>query len=157
MNELLRTQKEEANAAFTKFIRKHYETWVQHPDAEDTPLLSPKVMRQTVLPKLKEGKRVVWVVLDNFRYDQWRTLAKALANDFDIEENLYYSILPTVTQYARNALFSGLMPLDIKTQYPDLWVDEEEDEGKNLHEEELIRKQLERLRQPTAFSYHKTQ
>jgi len=155
MNELLRTQKEEANAAFTKFIRKHYETWVQHPDAEDTPLLSPKVMRQTVLPKLKEGKRVVWVVLDNFRYDQWRTLAKALANDFDIEENLYYSILPTVTQYARNALFSGLMPLDIKTQYPDLWVDEEEDEGKNLHEEELIRKQLERLRQHTAFSYHK--
>ena len=61
-----------------------------------------------MLPKLKAGKRVVWVVLDNFRYDQWRTLAKALANDFDIDEQLYYAILPTVTQYARNALFAGL-------------------------------------------------
>lgn len=155
MNELLRTQKEEANAAFTKFVRRNYESWVQHPDAEDTPLLSPMVMRKTVLPKLKAGKRVVWVVLDNFRYDQWRTLAKALANDFDIDEQLYYAILPTVTQYARNALFAGLMPLELKQQYPHLWVDEEEDEGKNQHEEELLRKQLERLRQPTAFSYHK--
>lgn len=155
MNELLRTQKEEANAAFMKFIRRNYEDWVQHPDAEDAPLLSSQVMRHKIVPKLRDGKRVVWVVLDNFRYDQWRTLAKALANDFDIEEDLYYSILPTVTQYARNALFAGLMPLDIKQQYPELWVDEEDEKGKNLHEEELLRKQLERLRLDVPFSYHK--
>lgn len=155
MNELLRTQKEEANAAFTKFVRKHYERWVTHPDDENAPLLTPRVMRQTVLPRIRAGKRVVWVVLDNFRYDQWRVLARALANDFDVEEDLYFSILPTVTQYARNALFAGLMPLDIQQQYPQLWVDEDEDEGKNLHEEELLRLQLERLRQPLSFSYHK--
>ncbi len=78
-----------------------------------------------------------------------------LAELFDIEENLYYSILPTATQYARNALFAGLMPLKIREMYPDLWVEEQEDEGKNLNEEALIRHHLERFRRKEEFTYHK--
>ena len=95
------------------------------------------------------------VVLDNFRYDQWRMLAQELSGDFDIDEDLYCSILPTATQYARNAIFSGLMPNKIAEMFPKLWVDEDEEEGKNLNEEPLIQTQLERYRRKETFSYHK--
>ena len=139
--DMLRMQKQEANLAFGKYIRKNYETWMA-PD--EAPLLSPGIFRHCVFPRLDEGRHVVLIVLDNFRYDQWRSLSSELAEDFDIDEDLYFSILPTSTQYARNAIFAGLMPLQIKQLYPDLWVEEEEDEGKNLNEETLIRHQLER-------------
>ena len=95
------------------------------------------------------------VVLDNFRYDQWKVLEKELADQFEIDEDVYCSILPTATQYARNAIFSGLMPDQIARMFPDLWVDEDEDEGKNLNEEPLIQTQLERYRRHNTFSYHK--
>ena len=95
------------------------------------------------------------MVLDNFRYDQWRVLSQELSENFDIDEDLYYSILPTATQYARNAIFSGLMPNKIQEMFPDLWVDEDEEEGKNLSEEPLIRTQLERYRRKESFTYHK--
>lgn len=153
MNEMLRMQKEEANLTFAKFVRKNYEEWMADP--EKRPLMSPDVFRRCVFPRLTAGKKVFLLVLDNLRYDQWRVIARELAEDFDMEENLYYSILPTATQYARNAIFAGLMPLKIKEMYPDLWVDEEEDEGKNLNEEMLIRRQLERYRRREDFTYHK--
>jgi len=108
-----------------------------------------------VFPLLNEGKKVFLVVLDNFRYDQWRTLAQEISGQFDMEENLYFSILPTATQYARNAIFSGLMPNKIAEMFPDLWVDEDEEEGKNLNEEPLIRTQFDRYRRKESFSYHK--
>ena len=95
------------------------------------------------------------IVLDNFRYDQWRVLARELSDLFDIDEDLYYSILPTATQYARNAIFSGLMPDKIAEMFPDLWVDEDEEEGKNLNEEPLIQTQFDRYRRKNTFSYHK--
>lgn len=155
MAEMLRMQKEEANTAFAKMIKRNYETWLHHPDAEGRPTLSHEVVRRKVIPRLNEGKRVVMLVLDNFRYDQWRVLSGELADLFDINEDLYYSILPTSTQYARNAIFSGLMPSQIKEMYPDLWVEEDEDEGKNQNEEQLIAKQLERNRRKETFSYHK--
>ena len=153
MGEMLRLQKEEANAAFAKFVKKHYESWLT--SSTDRPTLSPDVMRHAVFPRLAEGRRVVFLVLDNFRYDQWRMLAAELADEFDLDEDLYYSILPTSTQYARNAIFSGLMPLQIKEQYPKLWVEEDEDEGKNLNEEALIAHQMKRLHRKESFSYHK--
>lgn len=153
MQEMLRMQKEDANLAFAKFIRKNYEHWVNNPD--DRPLISPDVFKKTIFPRLAEGRKVFLLVLDNLRFDQWRVLSTELAEHFDIEEHLYYSILPTATQYARNALFAGLMPLKIREMYPDLWVDEEEDEGKNLNEEALIRHQLERYRRKESFTYHK--
>ena len=153
MDEMLRMQKEEANGAFPKFIRRHYEDWIKQPD--NRPLMSPDVFKRCIFPRLSAGQKVFLLVLDNFRYDQWRVLSQELADDFDIDENMYYAILPTATQYARNAIFAGLMPLQIKQMYPDLWVDEEEDEGKNLNEEALIRHQLQRFRRREDFTYHK--
>ena len=153
MGEMLQMQKEEANQTFAKYIRKHYEQWIAQPDAR--PLMSPDIFKRCVFPRLSKGRKVFLLVLDNFRFDQWRVLSGELADDFDIDEDLYYSILPTATQYARNAIFAGLMPLQIKELYPDLWVDEEEDEGKNLNEQQLIQSQLARFRRREAFSYHK--
>ncbi len=153
MDDMLRMQKEEANLNFAKFISKNYETWVNNPD--DRPLISPDLFKRCVFPRLNAGRKVFFLVLDNFRYDQWRVLSQELADDFDIDENLYFSILPTATQYARNAIFAGLMPLQIRQMYPELWVDEDEDEGKNLNEEMLIRRQMERFRRRETFTYHK--
>ena len=153
MTDMLQMQKEEANLTFAKFVRKNYEEWITNPDSR--PLMSPDIFKRCVFPRLSAGRKVLLLVLDNCRFDQWRMLSAELSDDFDIEENLYYSILPTATQYARNAIFAGLMPLQIKEIYPDLWVDEEEDEGKNLNEEELIRQQLARYRRRETFTYHK--
>ena len=153
MTDMLQMQKEEANLTFAKFVRKNYEEWITNPDAR--PLMSPDIFKRCVFPRLSAGRKVLLLVLDNCRFDQWRMLSAELSDDFDIEESLYYSILPTATQYARNAIFAGLMPLQIKEMYPNLWVDEEEDEGKNLNEEELIRQQLARYRRRETFTYHK--
>lgn len=95
------------------------------------------------------------IVIDNFRLDQWRMLSQEIGDMFDIDEQTYMSILPTATQYARNAIFSGLMPVQIAQMFPELWVDEDEEEGKNLNEEPLIRTQIERFRRRDTFSYHK--
>ena len=153
MNDMLRMQKEEANQAFAKFVKRNYEQWIAN--ADERPLISPDVFKRCIFPRLSAGRKVFLLVLDNLRFDQWRAISQDLAEDFDIEEDLYYSILPTATQYARNALFAGLKPRQIKEMYPELWVDEEEDEGKNLNEEMLIRRQLERYRRKEDFSYHK--
>lgn len=153
MDDMLHMQKEEANHTFAKFIRKNYESWIQQPDTR--PLMSPDIFKRCIFPRLSAGRKVFLLVLDNFRYDQWRMLSRELADDFDMDEDLYYAILPTATQYARNAIFAGLMPLQIKQMYSELWVEEDEDEGKNLNEEALIRHQLERFRRREAFSYHK--
>jgi len=160
MTEMLKMQKEDANNGFAKYIKKHYLDWVtslapNHPDASSRPLLSPEVFKTKIFPLLNEGRKVFLVVLDNFRYDQWRILAQELSEQFDIDEDLYCSILPTATQYARNAIFSGLMPNKIAQMFPNLWVDEDEEEGKNLNEEPLIRTQMERYRRKETFSYHK--
>ena len=153
MMEMLQMQKEEANNGFAKFIKKNYLEWIA--SGENKPVLSPEIFKTKVFPKLNAGEKVFLVVLDNFRYDQWRVLSQELSEHFDIDEDLYCSILPTATQYARNAIFSGLMPNKIQEMFPDLWVDEDEEEGKNLNEEPLIRTQLERYRRKESFTYHK--
>ena len=153
MDEMLGMQKTEANQAFAKFIRKHYEDWIAHP--ESRPLMSPDIFKTKIFPRLNQGEKVFLIVIDNFRYDQWRTIGTELADAFLIEEDIYCSILPTATQYARNAIFSGLMPDRIASMYPALWVDEDEEEGKNLNEGPLIQTQLDRYRRKNTFSYHK--
>lgn len=110
MTEMLQMQKEEANLGFAKFVKANYLDWVSSPTPEDTPLLSHRIFKERIFPLLDQKQKVFLVVLDNFRYDQWRMLAHELADQFEIEEDLYCSILPTATQYARNAIFSGLMP-----------------------------------------------
>lgn len=153
MNELLSMQKAEANSAFVKFVKRNYVDWIKNP--AERPLMSPDLFKKKIFPALDNGDKLFLVVLDNFRYDQWRVISKELADDFTFDEELYYSILPTATQYARNAIFSGLMPNKIAEMFPDLWVDEDEEEGKNLNEEPLIRTHLERYRRKNTFSYHK--
>ena len=154
MSEMHRMQKQEANGSFAKFIRQNYDKWFSG-SASNRPMLSPDLFREKVFPSLDKGEKVFLVIFDNLRYDQWRTLWSELSNLFSIEEELYFSILPTVTQYARNAICSGLMPSKIKELYPDLWVDEDEDEGKNLNEKQLIEAQLYRHRRTEKFSYNK--
>ena len=161
MMEMLQMQKQEANNGFAKFIRKNYLDWVEdianpsHTKDDSRPILSPEIFKTHVFPELNKDKKVVLVVLDNFRYDQWRVLSHEISDQFDIEEELYYSILPTARQYARNGIFSGLLPNKIALMFPDLWVDEDEEEGKNLNEAPLIQTQLERYRRKNTFSYHK--
>ncbi len=156
MTEMLQMQKEEANLGFAKFVKKNYLDWVKpNPSREEGMVMSTDIFKRRIFPLLDKKEKVFLVVLDNFRYDQWRMLAGELADQFDIDEDLYYSILPTATQYARNAIFSGLMPDQIAHMFPDLWVDEDEEEGKNLNEEPLIQTQLERYRRHETFSYHK--
>ena len=154
MTEMLAMQKEEANNAFAKFVRKNYLSWVA-PGTTQRPLMSPDIFKSRVFPAVNNGEKVFLVVIDNFRYDQWRTLAQDIGEMFDIDEDMYMSILPTATQYARNAIFSGLMPEQIERLFPDLWVDEDEEEGKNINEEPRVRTQIERYRRHDTFSYHK--
>ena len=154
MTEMLQMQKEEANNSFAKFVRKNYLSWVA-PGTTQRPLMSPDIFKKCVFPAVNNGERVFLVVIDNFRYDQWRTLAQDIGEMFDVNEDMYMSILPTATQYARNAIFSGLMPEQIERMFPDLWVDEDEEEGKNINEEPLVRTQIERYRRHDTFSYHK--
>lgn len=138
--------------AFFKFIRKNYESWIT---GDERPFMSTDIFKRKLFPLLDEGEKVFFVVIDNFRLDQWRVVRPMLSEFFTFEEELYTSILPTATQYARNAIFSGLMPVDIEKLFPELWVDEDEEEGKNLNESPLIATQFERFRRKVKFSYNK--
>lgn len=153
MDELLATQKVEANNEFFKWIRRNYASWFD--GTADAPLMSPRVFPDAVFPLLDAGNKVLFVLIDNFRLDQWCTVRPLLAEYFDFDERLYMSILPTATQYARNAIFSGLLPAQIERMFPDLWVDEDSEEGKNVNESPLISTQFERYRRKVRFSYHK--
>ena len=154
LQEMLRMQMSEANAAYGKYMKRSYELWFR--DSEQRPVISPEVFKTYLYPHLDNGEKCFFVLIDNFRYDQWKTIQPLLSEFYNIEEeNLYCSILPTATQYARNAIFSGLMPLKIQEMFPELWVDEDEEEGKNQEEERLIESQLTRFRKKYSFSYHK--
>lgn len=152
MGELLKMQKTEANSAFNKFIKKNYEDWVT---SDEHPVMSPQIFKNHVFPLLDNNEKVFFILIDNFRLDQWRTVKPLLSDFFTFEENMYCSILPTATQYARNAIFSGLMPINIARMFPDLWVDEDEEEGKNLNESPLIATMFDRYRRRCRFSYNK--
>ena len=154
MHEMLKSQKEDANNMFGRFIKNNYMKWMAS-SREERPLMSNDLFRERIFPLIDKGEKVFFIIIDNFRYDQWRVLANEIGNDFTIDEELYTSILPTATQYARNAIFSGLMPSQIKEMFPHLWIDEEEEEGKNLNEEELISTQITRYRRKDRFSYGK--
>ena len=159
LNSMLLMQKDEANTAFFKYIKKQYPEWAQtltkHQTCDGRPMMSPELFRDCVFPLLDNGEKLFFIVIDNFRLDQWRAIEPLLSPYFTCQEEVYCSILPTATQYARNAIFSGLMPDQIARMFPDLWVDEDEEEGKNLNEEPLIKTQLERYRKPYEFTYHK--
>ncbi len=154
LRDTLHMQREEANRMFSRFVKQNYETWVSGADNEK-PLLSSSIFDKKVFPLLDSGEKVFFVLIDNFRLDQWWTIKELLTNDFQLKEDIYCSILPTTTQYARNAIFAGMMPAEIARRYPEYWIDEDDDEGKNINEEALIKAQLERLGKGYSFSYNK--
>ena len=142
---ILESQKVEANSQFGKFIERNYEDWFE-PKA-DKPILSHNLFRELVVPELtKKDKPVLFVVIDNLRYDQWKVFESVVNNHYKLEkETPYYAILPTATQYARNAIFSGLTPLEMEKQFPQYWKNDVEDGGKNLYEAEFLTAHLKRL------------
>ncbi|HBH50000.1 MAG TPA: two-component system response regulator, partial [Bacteroidales bacterium] len=143
MHEILKMQKSEADIEFGKYIKNNYHNWFFSESltnsSDDRPLLSPGIIQNTVLPKLKESGKAVFIIIDNLRYDQWKTIAPIVSELYTIEkEDIYCSILPTATQYARNSIFAGMMPGDIAARYSELWLKDEEEGGKNQFENELF-------------------
>ncbi|MEQ9423972.1 MAG: bifunctional response regulator/alkaline phosphatase family protein [Cyclobacteriaceae bacterium] len=155
MAEVLENQKEEANANFMRFITDNYESWLNDPNI-NRPLLSHQLMKTKVLPEINDEGPVFFVVIDNLRYDQWKVIEPTVLELFNLlEEDTYFSILPTTTAYSRNAIFSGMMPLEMSRKHPDLWVGEDDDDKKNNNEAEFIKRQLSRNRIDCKSTYHK--
>lgn len=156
MDQMLEMQINEAENAFCKFVKRNYEDWItRRGPEEERPIMSHDVFKTAVFPALDKGEKIFFVLIDNFRYDQWSVIKSILGEMFTIDESTYCSILPTATQYARNAIFSGLMPIDIARMFPHLWVDEDSEEGKNLNESELIESLFTRYRRQCRYSYNK--
>ncbi len=133
-----------ANAEFSRYVEGEYEGWVN--DTPDRPLLSPDIFREYVAPLLTAKKKVYFVVLDCLRLDHWMSLMPSLEPFFNIENHYYYSILPTATPYSRNALFSGLYPVEFGEKFPDIWNPHSRDQySKNRYERQLMDGQLRRM------------
>lgn len=154
MGDILRMQKVEANAEYAKFVKSNYKYWFDN-DTSDKPLLSQNIFENKVLPLLNDGDKVFFILIDNFRLDQWIEIKPLLTDLFSIKDELYLSILPTATQYARNAIFSGKTPLQLAEQYPELWKYEDDEDGKNLSEKAFIDIQMRDKGRHESFSYHK--
>jgi len=153
MLEILESQKNEANSQFFKFIQKNYQGWFED---EDKPLLSHHLFKEVIVPQISESNGTLLIVIDNLRYDQLRVLEPIINNYYKKEEEIpFYSILPTATQYARNAIFSGLTPLEMEKKHPDYWKNDIDEGGKNLFENEFLTAQLERLNLDIKHEYYK--
>lgn len=153
--EILIQQKDEANTQFKKFITKNYEEMLAHSDA-DGPIMSHNLLKKQVFPHFKDNKPIFLVVIDNLRYDQWKMIEPVITQFYKpVEETYMYSILPTTTQYSRNAIFAGMSPYDIANTYPSKWLDDEEEGGKNQHEEALLVEQLKRSHIDVSHTYNK--
>ena len=143
IEEILLMQKNEANAQFFKFVKNNYKFWL---DGEDAPLLSHHIIRKNVVEHLTNEKPLYFILIDNLRYDQWKIIQPQILNNFRIkDESMYYGILPTATQYSRNAIFSGMLPSEMEKKYPGKWKNDEDEGGKNLFEEDFLQDQLQRL------------
>ena len=156
MLEVFQTQKQEANTEFFKFISRHYLSWLRAKEGE-APVMSHTLIRNKVLPHIDKVTPTVFILIDNLRYDQWKVLQPMFTELFRlVEEDTFYSILPTATQYCRNAIFAGLLPVEIEKRFPQWWKNDDEEGSKNMYEEELFRAQLKQLkREDIRSSYTK--
>ena len=155
MTEILKLQQNEANNSFSKFMISNYLDWLK-PENTNKPLLSPALFTQKIFPHVKQNRPLFFILIDNMRYDQWKTISAELSGMYRIiEEDLYFSILPTATQFGRNSMFAGLMPSAIAEFMPELWINDDEEEGKNNFEEELFKNQLTRKGLKYKWSYNK--
>lgn len=154
MQEVFKMQKSDANKGFARFIKNNYESWFA--GSEEKPMMSPNLFKDRIFPMLDKGQKVFVLVIDNFRYDQWKLIQPIINDYFIVEsEELYCSILPTATQYGRNAIFAGLMPYEIDKLYPEYWLNDEEEGGKNMKEKELFQTQLSRHGKKYKYFYEK--
>ncbi len=154
MMEILKSQKTEANNQFGKFIEKNYRQWFANP--ADAPTMSHTLFRNKIVPEIGKDQPTLLVVVDNLRYDQWKAFEPILNQYYKKEdEEMFCSILPTATQYARNAIFSGLMPEDMERLHPDIWLNDTDEGGKNMHELEFLEAQMKRLGLHLKTEYHK--
>jgi CheY-like chemotaxis protein len=155
MLEVLKMQKADANTQFFKFVEKSYINWLNGKDA-NAPTMSHTLLKNKFVPELEKNENVFLIVIDNLRYDQWKVIQPIIQDYYKVEnEELYCSILPTATQYARNALFSGLMPSEMEKRHKEWWLNDEDEGGKNMHEEDYLQAQLKRLGKDIKFSYNK--
>lgn len=156
MAEVFNMQKSEANSTFCKFVMDNYEEWLNEPKI-DKPIMSHQLMRKKVFPLLEQNNPLFFVLIDNLRYDQWKVIEPIMAEYFTVEEeSSYYSILPTTTAFARNAIFAGMMPSEMEKKHPDLWVnDDNEEAGLNNNEDQFLKRQIDSSRLNIKFSYNK--
>ncbi len=155
MDQVLTMQKNDANKAFFRFVKDNYQEWLK-PEGSQKPLLSCNIFKDKVFPLLDKGNKVFVLLIDNLRFDQWKILSPVINQLFNTdEEELYYSILPTATMYARNSMFAGLMPSEIEKLYPNLWEHDDSEGHKNQHEKELLEKQLARYSRKEKPYYDK--
>ena len=155
MEEILRMQKSEANALFSKYVANNYQDWVSGKDPK-APIMSHLLFKQRVIPEIDKNESTFLILIDNMRYDQWKVMQPIITEYFKVDtEELYCSILPTATQYARNAFFAGLLPSEIEKRYPKHWLNDEDEGGKNMHEEFFMQEQLKRLGKDVKSSYTK--
>ena len=155
MTDILKLQQNEANNSFSRFITCNYLDWLR-PDNKNIPVLSPALFTRKILPNISQNRPLFFILIDNMRFDQWKTISAELSGMYRItDEDLYYSILPTSTQFSRNSIFSGLMPSAIAELMPDLWVNDDEEEGKNNSEEVLFAEQLKRKGLKYKWTYTK--
>lgn len=154
MGDILSTQKADANAEFFKFVSRNYTAWFK---SGEGPIFSHNLFREKVFPYLEEGTPALLVLFDNLRFDQWKIIEPIISEHFKVEEEgFFFSILPTATQYSRNAIFAGLTPNEIDKRFPSLWLNDHEEGGKNMHEAELLTEQLKRtIRRPIKHDYTK--
>ncbi|MCK9423369.1 MAG: PglZ domain-containing protein [Bacteroidales bacterium] len=155
MNQVLKMQKDEANQVFCKYVERNYTDWING-KTNAHPVLSHNLIKEKVFPLLNESKPLFVILIDNLRFDQWKVLQPIIEEYFRVDrEDIYFSILPTVTQYARNSLFGGLLPTEIEKKYPKLWVNEDEEGTKNNYENELLGELLKRYGRDIKYSYYK--
>lgn len=155
MLDVLKMQKSDANTQFFKFIEKSYLGWLNGKD-KNPPVMSHTLIKNKFLQELDEEGSVFFILIDNLRFDQWKVIQPLIQDYYKVDsEETYYSILPTATQYARNAIFAGLLPSEIEKRFPNLWLNDEDEGGKNMHEEELLQAQLKRLGKDIKMSYTK--
>jgi CheY-like chemotaxis protein len=156
VTDILAQQKEQANTEFSKYVVKNYFDWVDK-NKEVGPVMSHSMLRKHVFPHVGNGVPTIVVLLDNLRFDQWKTIEPILNEQFKTEhESYFFSILPTATQYSRNAIFAGMMPSEIESSFPDKWKNDTDEGGKNLHEDFFLGKQIDRVfRKPTKWDYFK--
>ena len=154
VEQILAMQKSEANAQFFRFIKSNYKDWMK---GKEAPLMSHNLIRKKVVPQMVENKPTYLIVIDNLRYDQWKIIEPFVLEDFSvIKDEMYTSILPTATQYSRNAIFCGMLPSEIQRRFPNMWKNDEDEGGKNMFESEFLADNLQRLGKGSCkYSYTK--